>query len=300
MQRIDLHIRDENNHSLAPLTPSDSEILINHGINVNIEQSNKRIFNNTQYLKAGCRLISSGSWRNCNADTYVMGISPLANDEYPLSHKHMFFFNGDYSSSANDKLWKRFILGKGALYSLNIILDSELDEFISNISPDMPPILPEDSTVTISQTLTERLIQIIKNEPANKLEQAFSSYQLALNGFKLRREQAWSEVSRSQRGDPRVDFKTDVKMVLTTGEIKNYESIDISMSGIFLKTTDTFEIATTCSIQINWTIDQKCLPIEIKGEIIRHNKKGIGIFFTNMDMESFEALKELIELSTVY
>ena len=74
----------------TPLTPLGARKLLDNGIKVTIEESNKRTFSINEYRSVGCKIADEGSWINSDLDTIILGIKEL-NNEIILAHRHIMF-----------------------------------------------------------------------------------------------------------------------------------------------------------------------------------------------------------------
>ena len=55
----------------TPLTPLGAKKLLNNGIKVTIEESQKRTFPIDEYRSVGCEIANKGSWINTDLDTII-------------------------------------------------------------------------------------------------------------------------------------------------------------------------------------------------------------------------------------
>lgn len=104
-----------------------------------------------------------------------------------------------------------------------------------------------------------------------------------------------------KRRHSRVDFKTDIQIVLNAGgkTIKfDASSIDLSLKGIFITSKDTFDAGTRCEIDIILTGSIEALSLNIKGTVARKTDTGMGISFDSMELETYAHLKNIITYNT--
>ena len=74
----------------TPLTPLGARKLLDNGIKVTIEESQKRTFSIDEYRSVGCEIADKGSWINSDIDTIILGLKELNNDII-LAHRHIMF-----------------------------------------------------------------------------------------------------------------------------------------------------------------------------------------------------------------
>ena len=82
---------------------------------------------------------------------------------------------------------------------------------------------------------------------------------------------------------PRMQLKADVEIIhndiIIKGEIDN-----LSLTGIFVKTSEYIENNTDVEVVIFLGKLEKQVSIQLKGKINRTGKKGIGIQFTDSEI----------------
>lgn len=77
------------------------------------------------------------------------------------------------------------------------------------------------------------------------------------------------------------------------GEVDNF-----SLKGMFVKTEHTLENGTSVFSTVKLTGTNSSLIIQLKGRVVRTTPEGIGIFFEEMDLDSFIHLKNIIDYNT--
>ena len=98
-----------------------------------------------------------------------------------------------------------------------------------------------------------------------------------------------------KRKEVRVLFET--KVVLTKGSSKilaEAASIDISVSGINIKTDKKIPVGTKCNVAIIFQGKTSRLLLSIKGIIARHTDIGLGIAYGNIEVDSYFHLNNLL------
>lgn len=120
-----LHLRDEARQSerRTPVVPADMEPLIDAGWTVQVEASTKRVFPDSDYRNAGCRIIEPGSWVQAEPEAVVLGLKELP-DTPPALANRMIHFAHIYKDQFG---WQgeiaRFRRGGGTLYDIEFLVD---------------------------------------------------------------------------------------------------------------------------------------------------------------------------------
>ena len=102
-----------------------------------------------------------------------------------------------------------------------------------------------------------------------------------------------------RRMNVRYPYIEQVTIITLTGKSCIVKSVNLSIGGVFIITDEYLPLDSEGSITIvvNQNNEKKCVSAEF---IVVHNddfpqgKKGIGIEFTNIDIENKRLLRELI------
>jgi saccharopine dehydrogenase (NAD+, L-lysine-forming) len=105
----------------TPLTPADAKKLIESGSKVWVEKFADRIFSDEEYIQAGCELVDPESWQNFDEDVYILGLKELAEDNFPLRHKHIHFAHCYKGQDGAQAVLDRFKKGNGTLFDLEYL-----------------------------------------------------------------------------------------------------------------------------------------------------------------------------------
>lgn len=100
-----------------------------------------------------------------------------------------------------------------------------------------------------------------------------------------------------RRKGVRVRFDTGVSLTIesgnqvitATGDIR-----DISLNGLFVRTSEKMESGTGCDVRIELTGTEVPIILEIKGKVVRMEDTGVGIHFDAMDLDTFMHLKNVV------
>lgn len=107
----------------TPLLPHQAKVLLDSGFQISVERSNTRCFPDSEYEKAGCRMVESGSWTQAPKDAVILGLKELPEVNDPLVHEHIFFAHCYKNQAGWKDILQRFIKGKGKLYDMEFLTD---------------------------------------------------------------------------------------------------------------------------------------------------------------------------------
>ncbi|MBL6991124.1 MAG: PilZ domain-containing protein [Bacteriovoracaceae bacterium] len=101
--------------------------------------------------------------------------------------------------------------------------------------------------------------------------------------------------NRGDRVQRRINIKKQVWLRTKEGTTGPFFSKDISLSGIFVETTETLPPKTKCIVEINIADhgDTKNL-IMLKSIVMRTTENGMGIRFVEMDGKIFSCITNII------
>ena len=100
-----------------------------------------------------------------------------------------------------------------------------------------------------------------------------------------------------KRRAARSKYITGVRLLTSDGAVVEGETRDISTKGIFFISNKKLALKTSCNIEVNLTRTGVCIAIKISGKVVRTDKKGMGIEFTDVDKKAFNHLKRLVEVN---
>ncbi len=101
-----------------------------------------------------------------------------------------------------------------------------------------------------------------------------------------------------RRSFVRVPFNAETEVLVDQRVIRSSEGIDISMSGLRLTSSETVKPGTLCQAKIILQTPETRLAIEAKGTVIRSAAGTLGIQFTEIDLDSYLHLRQLILYNT--
>jgi len=102
----------------------------------------------------------------------------------------------------------------------------------------------------------------------------------------------------TQRQQTRVHFSTHVLFKTPERTFSApADCRDISMNGIFVRTPERLPIGSTCRLDVALSGSSSRLELHLGGVISRHADDGMGIHFTDYDLDSYIHLKNLVRLN---
>ena len=107
-----------------------------------------------------------------------------------------------------------------------------------------------------------------------------------------------NKTTKDHREFSRVDIK-----ILATLQARGKETVstgthDISMKGLFVKSKADWALGTECEIRLTLEGQNPPVNIEVKGKVQRVTEKGMAILFTEVGLEAYEHLHNLVLLNT--
>ncbi len=100
---------------------------------------------------------------------------------------------------------------------------------------------------------------------------------------------------KEKRRKLRVDFKTHIVLRLSDSEIHvEGSSKDLSLKGIFVYTQEDILVGSDCNVRVVLTGMEEPVTLDIDGDVVRKELKGIAIDFKSMDVDSYTHLKNVV------
>lgn len=107
----------------TPLVPADAARLVAAGVEVSVEASAQRTFDDEAYAAVGCRIVSAGSWVSADPDVVVLGIKELPDQPAAITQRHVTFGHAFKGQPGATDLLARFARGGGTLLDLEYLTD---------------------------------------------------------------------------------------------------------------------------------------------------------------------------------
>ena len=107
-----------------------------------------------------------------------------------------------------------------------------------------------------------------------------------------------SDRSSNRRGFIRVPFHTEVEITADSRTVRSQKDLDVSMSGLRL-TVDSGDdsaiaIGAACNARIILAASENRVAIEAAGTVVRSEPGSVAIEFTELDLDSYNHLRQLI------
>lgn len=96
----------------------------------------------------------------------------------------------------------------------------------------------------------------------------------------------------------RVDITVQATVRAKGKEMVSTGTHDVSMKGLFVKGKADWPISTECEVHLILEGQNPPVDIEVKGRIQRVTEEGVGILFTEVCLEAYEHLHNLVMLNT--
>jgi len=95
----------------------------------------------------------------------------------------------------------------------------------------------------------------------------------------------------------RIDIKIIAKVRAKGQEIVSNGAHDVSMKGVFVKGKTDWSIGTECEIHLILEGQNPPVDIKVKGRVQRITGEGIALLFTEVSLEAYEHLHNLVMLN---
>lgn len=107
-------------------------------------------------------------------------------------------------------------------------------------------------------------------------------------------------MSADKRKNVRAAFETRVTLTPLDGQgsITSTSTRDISLKGVYCYSPITLPQGTRCKIFIELLGAEEPLRVEVIGHVIREDDQGMALFFDEIDLESFQHLKNILYYNT--
>ncbi len=107
-----------------------------------------------------------------------------------------------------------------------------------------------------------------------------------------------NKITEDHREFSRVDIKILAKVQAKGREIVSTGAHDVSMKGLFVKGKTDWSIGTECEIHLILEGQNPPVDIKVKGRVQRITEEGIALLFTEVSLEAYEHLHNLVLLNT--
>ncbi len=77
--------------------------------------------------------------------------------------------------------------------------------------------------------------------------------------------------------------------------IKTDETRDLSLKGVFVSCNQALPSGTDCEVSLKLVGSELPIEIDIKGKVGRSSESGMAVEFTEIDLESYDHLQNLVK-----
>ena len=106
------------------------------------------------------------------------------------------------------------------------------------------------------------------------------------------------KTSKDHREFSRIDIRILAKVTAKGKELVFAGEHDVSMKGLFVKGKTDWSIGTECEIHLLLEGQNPPVDIRVKGRVQRITEDGIAMLFTEVGLEAYEHLHNLVLLNT--
>ncbi len=104
--------------------------------------------------------------------------------------------------------------------------------------------------------------------------------------------------SENHREFSRVAIKVQANIQAKGRAIVSRDTQDISMKGLFVKGEADWPVGTECEIHLLLEGQDPPVDLSVKGRVQRVTEDGMGLLFTEVGLEAYEHLHNLVMLNT--
>ncbi len=101
-----------------------------------------------------------------------------------------------------------------------------------------------------------------------------------------------------QRGRIRAKYDTSIKIITSNKTITSDHTRDISLNGISVITTEKLPLGTQCELELTLNSQVANLTLKLRGDVVREMEDGFAINFNEMDIETYQHLKNIVLYNT--
>ena len=107
-----------------------------------------------------------------------------------------------------------------------------------------------------------------------------------------------NKIETDHREFSRIDIKITAKLQAKGREEVSADTHDVSMKGLFVTGKTDWPMGTECDIHLILEGLNPPVDIKVKGRVQRVAEEGMGLLFTEIGLEAYECLRNLILLNT--
>jgi Tfp pilus assembly protein PilZ len=118
-----------------------------------------------------------------------------------------------------------------------------------------------------------------------------------LGVFVFLESQMNKEKNQNNREFTRVPIKVEATLRFEGLTINKVVTQDLSMKGLFVLTEESLPVGSQCEISLSLPDQSDSLKLNLKGVVQRNADAGVGVKFTEIELESYSHLKNLVMLN---
>jgi len=101
-----------------------------------------------------------------------------------------------------------------------------------------------------------------------------------------------------ERACTRLPLRLQVEVIAGDISIHCEETRDISLKGVYMTTGQRLPLGVECDVAIDPGGPDPGRRVELKGHVVRVDVSGIAVEFTEIGVDAFYQLRNLLEIST--
>ena len=101
-------------------------------------------------------------------------------------------------------------------------------------------------------------------------------------------------MTKEKRRTTRVKFHTSVDLKFTDTTYEQCEILDLSVKGVFVLGITDRRQDQECEVTLQLSGASSELKLEMKAKVVRVTEDGIGLYFHEVDLDSFSHLKYIV------
>ena len=106
------------------------------------------------------------------------------------------------------------------------------------------------------------------------------------------------KTAEDHREFSRVETKVQAQVQAKGKEIVSRDTHDVSMKGLFVNCDADWAVGTECEIHLLLEGQDPPVDLSVKGRVQRVTETGMGLLFTEVSLEAYEHLHNLVMLNT--
>jgi len=99
---------------------------------------------------------------------------------------------------------------------------------------------------------------------------------------------------RERRKHTRVDFCTSADLDFGDGSYADCPTRNLSSKGVFVENIAERSLGERCSLVLRLNGVSERISLNMRGVVVRVTEKGIGLYFTDIDIDTFTRLRRII------